>query len=295
VSINALTAEVREQVDTFLQKQLSRHSINEPLTRAMEHGVLLGGKRVRPYLLMTIADICHGDKQAALAAAAAIELIHAYSLIHDDLPAMDNDDLRRGQPTCHIAFDEATAILAGDALQTLAFELLSESPLGGLNADRQLSMVNALARASGSAGMCAGQAIDLQATDQHVNETELEHMHKHKTGALIEAAATIGVLCGEEKAQKWQPHFKAFAAHLGLAFQVQDDILDVIGNTELLGKPQGSDTAANKSTYVQLLGVDGAQQYLNSLHEKALLSLADIPYNTAKLEQFSDVLLKRDH
>lgn len=295
MSINALTAEVREQVDTFLQKQLSRHSINEPLTRAMEHGVLLGGKRVRPYLLMTIADICHGDKHAALAAAAAIELIHAYSLIHDDLPAMDNDDLRRGQPTCHIAFDEATAILAGDALQTLAFELLSESPLGGLNAGRQLSMVNALARASGSAGMCAGQAIDLQATDQHVNETELEHMHKHKTGALIEAAATIGVLCGEEKAQKWQPHFKAFAAHLGLAFQVQDDILDVIGNTELLGKPQGSDTAANKSTYVQLLGVEGAQQYLNSLHEKALLSLADIPYNTAKLEQFSDVLLKRDH
>jgi len=295
VSINALTADVREQVDAFLKQQLARHSINETLRRAMEHGVLLGGKRVRPYLLMTIAEICRGDKQAALTAAGAIELIHAYSLIHDDLPAMDNDELRRGQPTCHIAFDEATAILAGDSLQTLAFELLSESPLGGLKAERQLSMVNALARASGSAGMCAGQAIDLQATGQQVNEHELEHMHRHKTGALIEAAATIGVLCGEEEALKWQPHFEEFATHLGLAFQVQDDILDVIGNTELLGKPQGSDTAADKSTYVQLLGVEGAQKYLSSLHEKALLSLADIPYNTAKLEQFSDVLLKRDH
>lgn len=295
MSIDALTADVREDLDAFLKKQLAGHSINDTLTRAMEHGVLLGGKRVRPYLLMTIADICGGDQQAALTAAGAIELVHAYSLIHDDLPAMDNDELRRGQPTCHIAFDEATAILAGDALQTLAFELLSESPLGGLKAERQLSMVNALARASGSNGMCAGQAIDLQATGQHVNENQLEHMHKHKTGALIKAAATMGVLCGEADALKWQPQFEEFAAYLGLAFQVQDDILDVIGNTDLLGKPQGSDSAADKSTYVQLMGVEGAQQYLDSLHKKALLSLADIPYNTAKLEQFSDVLLKRDH
>jgi len=295
VTINSLTAATRKQVDTFLQQKLESLTLNERLNQAMHHGVLLGGKRIRPYLVMTIADICGASEVNAIRAAAAIELIHAYSLIHDDLPAMDDDDLRRGQPTCHIAYDEATAILAGDALQTLAFEILTETNMQELSAERQLQLVHVLAKASGAQGMCAGQAIDLQATAKAVTESALEQMHLSKTGALITAAASMGVLCGSKDAQQWLPKFEQFAQYLGLAFQVQDDILDVTGNTEALGKPQGSDSASEKSTYVRLLGIEGAQKRLQNLHDKALQSLSDIPYNTDILKQFSDLLLKRDH
>lgn len=295
MTINSLTADTRKQVDTFLQQKLDPLTLNKRLSQAMQHGVLLGGKRIRPYLVMTVADICGANQDDALRAAAAIELIHAYSLIHDDLPAMDDDDLRRGQPTCHIAYDEATAILAGDALQTLAFEILTESSMQDIPAERQLQLVHVLAKASGARGMCAGQAIDLQATAKNLTESALEQMHLSKTGALITAAASLGVLCGSSAAQKWQEKFEQFARYLGLAFQVQDDILDVVGNTEALGKPQGSDAASEKSTYVRLLGIEGAQRRLQNLHNKALQSLSDIPYNTDKLEQFSDLLLKRDH
>lgn len=295
MTIHSLTAATRKQVDTFLQQKLEPLTVNKRLNQAMQHGVLLGGKRIRPYLVMTIADICGANKTDAIRAAAAIELIHAYSLIHDDLPAMDNDNLRRGQPTCHIAYDEATAILAGDALQTLAFEILTETSMQQLSAERQLQVVNVLAKASGAQGMCAGQAIDLQATGKTVTERALEQMHLSKTGALITAAASMGVLCGSNDAQQWLQKFEQFARYLGLAFQVQDDILDVTGNTEALGKPQGSDTASEKSTYVRLLGLEGAQQRLQNLHDKALQSLSDIPYNTDILKQFSDLLLKRDH
>ncbi|MCA1766706.1 MAG: (2E,6E)-farnesyl diphosphate synthase [Idiomarina sp.] len=295
MTINSLTAATRKQVDTFLQQKLESLTLNERLNQAMHHGVLLGGKRIRPYLVMTIADICGASEVNAIRAAAAIELIHAYSLIHDDLPAMDDDDLRRGQPTCHIAYDEATAILAGDALQTLAFEILTETNMQELSAERQLQLVHVLAKASGAQGMCAGQAIDLQATAKAVTESALEQMHLSKTGALITAAASMGVLCGSKDAQQWLPKFEQFAQYLGLAFQVQDDILDVTGNTEALGKPQGSDSASEKSTYVRLLGIEGAQKRLQNLHDKALQSLSDIPYNTDILKQFSDLLLKRDH
>ncbi|MCP1339320.1 polyprenyl synthetase family protein [Idiomarina sp. M1R2S28] len=295
MTINSLTAATREQVDTFLKQTLAQLSLNSRLNQAMQHGVLMGGKRIRPYLLMTVADICGANENDALRAAASVELIHAYSLIHDDLPAMDDDDLRRGQPTCHIAYDEATAILAGDALQTLAFEVLTENSMEQLSSERQLQLVQVLAKASGARGMCAGQAIDLQATAKIVTEDALEQMHLSKTGALITAAATMGVLCGMEDSQQWREKFELFARYLGLAFQVQDDILDVTGNTEALGKPQGSDTASEKSTYVRLLGIEGAQQRLQNLHHKALQSLSDIPYNTDRLEQFSDLLLKRDH
>ena len=295
MTINSLTAATRKQVDSFLQQKLESLTLNKRLNQAMQHGVLLGGKRIRPYLVMTIADICGASEVDAIRAAAAIELIHAYSLIHDDLPAMDNDDLRRGQPTCHIAYDEATAILAGDALQTLAFEILTETGMQQLPAERQLQLVHVLAKASGAHGMCAGQAIDLQATGKVVTESALQQMHLSKTGALITAAASMGVLCGSKDAQQWLQKFEQFAQYLGLAFQVQDDILDVTGNTEDLGKPQGSDTASEKSTYVRLLGIEGAQQRLQNLHDKALQSLNDIPYNTDILKQFSDLLLKRDH
>ena len=295
MSIKAVTEAVRAQVDAALEQRLREASIDASLADAMRYGALLGGKRVRPYLTLTIADICGADKTAALDVACAVECIHAYSLIHDDLPAMDDDDLRRGKPTCHIAFDEATAILAGDALQTLAFELLSAAPLAAIPAQRQLEIIRILAAASGGNGMCGGQALDLAATHQSLSESALERVHRHKTGALIRASAELGVLCGKEQAQPYRSTFAQFADALGLAFQIQDDILDVTASTETLGKPQGSDEQAEKSTYVKLLGLDGARQKLLLLHQQALQSLADIPYNTQQLEQFSTVLLTRDH
>ncbi len=295
MSIKAVTEAVRSQVDAALEQRLREASIDASLADAMRYGALLGGKRIRPYLTLTIADICSADKAAALDVACAVECIHAYSLIHDDLPAMDDDDLRRGKPTCHIAFDEATAILAGDALQTLAFELLSAAPLAAVPAQRQLEIIRILAAASGGNGMCGGQALDLAATHQSLSESALERVHRHKTGALIRASAELGVLCGKEQAQPYRSAFAQFADALGLAFQIQDDILDVTASTEILGKPQGSDEQAEKSTYVKLLGLDGARQKLLLLHQQALQSLADIPYNTQQLEQFSTVLLTRDH
>lgn len=295
MSIKAVTEAVRTQVDAALEQRLREASIDASLADAMRYGALLGGKRIRPYLTLTIADICSADKAAALDVACAVECIHAYSLIHDDLPAMDDDDLRRGKPTCHIAFDEATAILAGDALQTLAFELLSAAPLAAVPAQRQLEIIRILAAASGGNGMCGGQALDLAATHQSLSESALERVHRHKTGALIRASAELGVLCGKEQAQPYRSAFAQFADALGLAFQIQDDILDVTASTETLGKPQGSDEQAEKSTYVKLLGLDGARQKLLLLHQQALQSLADIPYNTQQLEQFSTVLLTRDH
>lgn len=295
MSIKAVTEAVRSQVDAALEQRLREASIDASLADAMRYGALLGGKRIRPYLTLTIADICSADKAAALDVACAVECIHAYSLIHDDLPAMDDDDLRRGKPTCHIAFDEATAILAGDALQTLAFELLSAAPLAAVPAQRQLEIIRILAAASGGNGMCGGQALDLAATHQSLSESALERVHRHKTGALIRASAELGVLCGKEQAQPYRSAFAQFADALGLAFQIQDDILDVTASTEILGKPQGSDEQAEKSTYVKLLGLDGARQKLLLLHQQALQSLADIPYNTQQLEQFSTILLTRDH
>ncbi|RUO80772.1 geranyl transferase [Idiomarina tyrosinivorans] len=296
MTVNDLTANVRQQLDAFLQDYLRRRPATAQLQKAMQHGLLLGGKRVRPYLTMSVAEACQGAADDALRAAAAVEAIHAYSLIHDDLPAMDDDDLRRGQPTCHKAFDEATAILAGDALQTLAFELLSDSQHGWqVSATQQLQMVQALASASGDLGMCGGQALDLAATGQVIDEAALAQLHRKKTGALIRAAVQLGVLCGTEDVQQYREAFDQFADALGLGFQVQDDVLDVTASTEVLGKPQGSDLAADKATYVKLLGLSGAQQRIQDLHQKALHSLAAIPYNTDRLEQLANVLLNRDH
>ncbi|WP_290652840.1 polyprenyl synthetase family protein [Idiomarina sp.] len=294
MSIKSLTEDVRQRVDHALDEHLQRASIDESLAAAMRYGVLLGGKRIRPYLTLAVAEICRGDMSAALTAACAIESVHAYSLIHDDLPAMDDDALRRGKPTCHIQFNEATAILAGDALQSFAFQLLSQ-PLPNITPKRQLQMMHVLAKASGGNGMCGGQALDLAATHKTLSEVELQQVHLNKTGALIQASAELGALCGEEDALAYRRQFSEFAQQLGLAFQIQDDILDVTSSTDVLGKPQGSDELAEKSTYVKLLGLDGARQKLLLLHQQALQSLADIPYNTAQLEQFSTVLLTRDH
>lgn len=295
MTLNSLLHEQREQINAILEQQLdARVSPASKLHAAMHHALVLGGKRVRPFLTYTVGGICGAPKTALDTAAAAVECIHAYSLVHDDLPAMDNDDLRQGLPTCHRAFDEATAILAGDALQTLAFELLS-SANPELPAERQVAMLRVLAQASGSRGMCGGQALDLAATDAQLSEPELEQVHLLKTGALITAAVQLGVLAGSDEAQQYYAEFTQFATWLGLAFQVQDDILDVVGSTETLGKTNGKDEAANKSTYVKLLGLDAARVKLSQLHQKALQALYGIPYNTQLLENFAEQLLNRDH
>ncbi len=295
MNIKQFTANVRTSVDQRLDQLIATHLAPSDLKEAMAYGVLLGGKRIRPFLTMTVAELCGADSDDALDAACAVELIHAYSLIHDDLPAMDDDELRRGHPTCHIKFGEATAILAGDALQTLAFEVLSQMKSERLPAERRIQMIHQLATASGAKGMCLGQALDLNATGQSINEQALETIHRHKTGALIRSAAALGALSGSEDSQQYLDDFCDFASWIGLAYQVYDDILDVVGNTEVMGKPQGSDQAHHKATYVALLGLDGANKKLMSLHQQALLSLNKIPYNTQKLKTFSEILLQRDH
>jgi farnesyl diphosphate synthase len=264
------------------------------LKGAMEYGLLQGGKRVRPMLVYASGELLGQTNAAALdAAAAAVECIHAYSLIHDDLPAMDNDDLRRGKPTVHKAFDEATAILAGDALQALAFELLSRHQ-NGLSAERQLRMVQELARASGYGGMCGGQALDIQCEGKTIDRTTLESLHRHKTGALISAAVRLGALCADNMEEAHLTALSRYAEAIGLAFQVQDDILDITADTQTLGKTQGKDLVQQKSTYPALLGLDGARSLADELHQQALSALSDIPYPTQTLEAFAHYIVKRD-
>lgn len=266
-----------------------------PLHQAMKHGTLLGGKRARPYLTYITGEMLGADCDDLDTPAAAVECIHAYSLIHDDLPAMDDDELRRGQPTCHIAFDEASAILAGDALQTLAFEILATGPLSEQGNAYRIRMVQELARASGGAGMCLGQALDLAAEDQQISLAQLETIHKHKTGALIRCAVRLGALAAGDKGIAVLPQLDRYAEAIGLAFQVQDDILDITSDTDTLGKPQGSDLALNKSTYPALLGLAGAQQKAQQLYQEALQALAAIPYNTDQLEVFARYVIERNN
>ncbi len=266
---------------------------DQTLLKAMKYGALLGGKRVRPFLTYVTGNMLGVNEENLDTPAAAIECIHAYSLIHDDLPAMDDDELRRGQPTCHIAFDEATAVLAGDALQTLAFEILAEGTLSIDGESQRIKMIKELAQASGAAGMCMGQALDLDGEGKHLGLTQLEQIHKHKTGALIRCAVRLGALAAGEKGLEILPQLNTYTEAIGLAFQVQDDILDVISDTETLGKPQGSDIALDKSTYPALLGLEGAQQKAQQLYQEAVQALEAIPYDTTQLEVFARYLIER--
>ena len=267
----------------------------ERLKQAMHYALLMGGKRMRPFLTVATGDMLGVKPADLIGPAAAIEAIHAYSLIHDDLPAMDDDDLRRGQATCHIKFDEATAILAGDALQTLAFEILCDCELSSAPAESRLNLLKILSQAAGYAGMCGGQAMDLAATNQQINQAQLEQLHSKKTGALISACVLMAVeLAGNVSAQN-RATLEKYAQLIGLAFQVQDDILDVISDSATLGKPQGSDQALNKSTYPALLGLEQAQSYLSNLHQQALQALHALPYNTQMLESFTDFIIQRKY
>jgi farnesyl diphosphate synthase len=266
---------------------------DQSLIQAMRYGLLLGGKRVRPYLVYITGEMLGCSLEALDTPASAIECIHAYSLIHDDLPAMDDDNLRRGQPTCHIKFDEATAILTGDALQTLAFSILAEGKLSVDAESNRVKMIQALAHASGARGMCLGQALDLEAENRTVSFEELKQIHNNKTGALIKCAVILGALAAGEKGRAILPQLEAYADAVGLAFQIQDDILDIISDTETLGKPQGSDEAQNKSTYPSLLGLEGARQKAQNLLTEALHALDSIPYNTQLLEEFARYVVER--
>src|SRR5690554_4707580 len=221
------------RVNTELDRCIQSSSASNRLQEAMRYSVLGGGKRIRPALCLAAARAVGQSGNEALAPACAVELIHAYSLIHDDLPAMDNDELRRGRPTTHIAFDEATAILAGDALQALAFEWLAEAP--GIEAPARLAMIQELAHASGHSGMVGGQAIDLESVGKSLTLAQLENMHRHKTGALIEASVRIGALTAPDVSKRSLEALTTYAKALGLAFQVQDDLLDIEGDTEIIG------------------------------------------------------------
>ncbi len=263
----------------------------QPLFEAMRYSLLNGGKRVRPLLVYAAAEAVGGADEALLdAAAGAVECIHAYSLVHDDLPAMDDDELRRGQPTCHIAFDEATAILAGDALQARAFELLATAP--DASAELRLALVSALAAAAGARGMVGGQAMDLGAVNQQIGRAQLETMHQLKTGALIRAAVRLGALCAGAGDSQLQA-LDAYGRAIGLSFQVQDDIIDIESSTETLGKTQGADQALNKPTYPALLGLDGAKALARELHDEALERLADFGENAHWLRELSAYIIAR--
>jgi len=281
------------RVNQRLEQYITPSPIANQLNEAMAYGALLGGKRVRPFLVYAVGTMLNTPLTTLDPIASAIECIHAYSLIHDDLPAMDDDNLRRGNPTCHIKYDDATAILAGDALQTLAFDILSDE-IAGLTPHAQLKIINTLAKASGDKGMCAGQALDLAAENKHISLTELETIHNAKTGALILAAVQMGALTKAEISPESFALLTQFATAIGLAFQVQDDILDITSDTATLGKPQGSDQALNKSTYPALLGLQGAQEKAQSLYQEALQALAQLPYNTQLLESFAHYIIKRD-
>ena len=283
------------RVEKALDHWLPEASIQPAyLHDAMRYAVLGEGKRIRPVLTYATGQTFGIDYKELDGPACAVEIIHAYSLIHDDLPAMDDDDLRRGKPTCHKAYDEATAILAGDALQALAFHILAHDPEIKVKAEQRIKMIDTLAVASGSRGMAGGQAIDLEAVGKALNLAELENMHIHKTGALIRACVELGALSCQDIDQERFEKVSHYAKCIGLAFQVQDDILDIESDTETLGKPQGSDQASNKPTYPELLGLKGAKEVAKNLHSEAIASL-DIFDNKADiLRTIADFIVKRD-
>ncbi|MDO4694302.1 MAG: polyprenyl synthetase family protein [Eikenella sp.] len=263
------------------------------LHHAMRYVSLGGGKRLRPLLALAAAETGRPQSDALEAAMAAVELIHVYSLVHDDMPAMDNDNLRRGKPTCHIQYDEATALLTGDALQTLAFDLLSRP--NSLPAERRLRQVQVLAQASGSLGMAGGQAIDLQNVGREMNQAQLETMHRLKTGALIRAAVALGALCCPDADEAALASLDTYAAKLGLAFQVIDDVLDCEADTATLGKTAGKDAEADKPTYVKLMGLTAARHYAALLATEACAALHPFGRTAHRLHQLADFVTARHY
>lgn len=281
----------RARVDERLEALFGeRDAVVPRLDAAMRHGVLVGGKRLRPVLVYAAGRALGAGDDSLDVPAMAIEMVHAYSLVHDDLPAMDDDDLRRGQPTVHRAFDEAMAILAGDALQVLAFEVLARAPHPRLPA-----MLLTLAESAGRDGMVAGQALDLAAVGGHPDVAALATMHGHKTGALIRAAVRLGGLVAVAEDDPRLAALDAYARAIGLAFQIHDDVLDVIGDTTTLGKASGADAARDKPTYPSLLGLAGARARAGELVEEAAAALAPLGEGAAPLRALARYMIERNH
>jgi farnesyl diphosphate synthase len=288
----AWTRACQARIEEVLATALPPPSIApQRLHEAMRYAVLGGGKRVRPLLAFAAGEVGGADPARVQYAAAAVELIHAYSLVHDDMPAMDDDALRRGKPTVHVEFDEATALLVGDALQSLAFDLLSTHTLAD-DAATQLKMVQALAQAAGSRGMAGGQAIDLASVGRPLDLAELEFMHIHKTGALIRAAVLLGARCGT-LSDAATGALDRYAKCIGLAFQVVDDVLDAEASTATLGKTAGKDAAHNKPTYVSLLGVTQARALAQELRADAHAALDAVAAPAERLRQLADFVVER--
>jgi farnesyl diphosphate synthase len=284
----------QSRVEAVLEKVLpASRIVPERLHSAMRYCVLGGGKRVRPLLAFAAGELFDADPERVCIAGAAVELIHAYSLVHDDLPCMDDDVLRRGKPTCHVEYDEATALLVGDALQSLAFQLLAEYRLADDPTD-QLQMIKLLASAAGSRGMAGGQAIDLESVGRRLSVPELELMHIHKTGALIRASAVLGARCGPAPDRRELTHVDTFAKFIGLAFQVIDDILDAEAPTATLGKTAGKDAERNKPTYVSALGVAESRRLAEDLRQDGLKALAPFGERATRLRQLADFIVLRE-
>jgi len=297
MQLKVLMAEYQQRVESKLAQFLPENQIQPPrLHEAMRYSVLGGGKRVRPLLVYLTGKALNIDEKALDAPACAVELIHAYSLVHDDLPCMDDDDLRRGKPTCHLVYGDAMATLVGDALQTLAFHVLAKHTDASIPTEQRLNMLDILTTASGSRGMVGGQVIDMEAVGKELNLTELENMHIHKTGALICASVKLGALaCPILPETSILDKLGHYAKCIGLAFQVQDDILDVEADTETLGKTQGADQALNKPTYPGLLGMSGAKQMANDLLEQALASLEGFDKQADPLRWLASYIVSRSY
>lgn len=290
-----LFAGVRDDIADALDALLPTHSdIAQPMVDAMRHAVLGGGKRMRPLMACAACEAFSGSFKAALPAACGLEFIHAYSLIHDDLPAMDDDELRHGQAATHVAFGEANAILAGDSLHSLAFQSLAEAP--GLSQAAKLRCITLLSTAAGWPGMAGGQCLDIAAEGENLSLARLEALHSAKTGALIEASLMIGAYCAEvEPNEPRLALLRTFGQRIGLAFQIVDDILDVTESSQTLGKPAGSDDALNKNTFPKLMGLEGAQQRADALLTQALALLEEADLATDLLTGLAERSVKRRH
>lgn len=294
VSVTVLSS-AQQRIQHDLLTALAAFSIPEPLQAAVHHAVMLGGKRVRPALCYATAALKSNDHFAAVRrAAVAIEMIHCYSLAHDDLPCMDNDLLRRGQPTCHVAFSEDTALLAGDLLQSMAFEILGSRLFDqGAAVSPAIVLKQMQILATASSKMVCGQVMDLQAEGRQVDQVALENIHRNKTGALITAAVMMAAVTVFEGTDIAIPKLREYAQAIGLAFQVQDDILDIISDTEVLGKTAGKDQQVEKSTYPALMGLENAQTYAKQLHDQAFAALEVFAEQASELRQISQFLLSR--
>ncbi|MEW6354656.1 MAG: (2E,6E)-farnesyl diphosphate synthase [Pseudomonadota bacterium] len=292
--LQTLMGEAQARVEAALERYLPPAAAPpQDLHAAMRYAALDGGKRIRPLLVYAAGGALGVESSRLDGPACAVELIHTYSLVHDDLPAMDNDDLRRGKPTCHKACGEATAILAGNALFALAFHILAHDPAMQADAALRVKMIEMLAQASGSRGLAGGQAMDLAAEGRDISLGDLDLIHIHKTGALIRASVMLGALSQPQADARWLNRLDHYAKCIGLAYQIRDDILDVEGDPALLGKTPGADQARNKPTYPAIVGMTRAKQMAHELHDEALQSLADFDGRAEVLREISAYLVER--